>query len=110
MGTFSCLWDLFKFSLDLRKAQERELATLDEKSMSSSSGIAEPYLCAMKIEGKNRGGGGTTAVTTACPQEVKSTCMCVKKKERKKVRANTHVASVSPYYTRQNRRALTQGV
>ena len=27
--------------IDLRKARERELATLDEKSM--SSGIAEPY-------------------------------------------------------------------
>ena len=40
------------------KREERvslELATLDEKS--TSSGIAEPYLCAIKIEGKNRGGG-----------------------------------------------------
>ena len=34
-GTFSCA------QIDLRKAQKRELATLDEKS--TSSGIAEPY-------------------------------------------------------------------
>ena len=47
-------WGLFlvhKFIL--RKARGRELATLDEKS--TSSGIAEPYVCAIKIEGKNRG-------------------------------------------------------
>ena len=50
--------------IDLRKARERELATLDEKPTSSE--IAEPY--AIKIEGKNRGGEGTTAVTTACPE------------------------------------------
>ena len=41
--------------IDLRKARERELATLDEKST-------------MKIKGKNRGGEGTTPVTTACPE------------------------------------------
>ena len=35
VGTFSCA------QIDLRKARERELATLDEKS--TSSGIAEPY-------------------------------------------------------------------
>ena len=35
VGTFSC------GQIDLRKARERELATLDEKS--TSSGIAEPY-------------------------------------------------------------------
>ena len=35
VGTFSCA------QFDLRKARERELATLDEKS--TSSGIAEPY-------------------------------------------------------------------
>ena len=35
LGTFSCA------QIDLRKARERELATLDEKS--TSSGIAEPY-------------------------------------------------------------------
>ena len=34
-GIFSCA------QIDLRKARERELATLDEKS--TSSGIAEPY-------------------------------------------------------------------
>ena len=33
--TFSCA------QIDLRKARERELATLDEKS--TSSGVAEPY-------------------------------------------------------------------
>ena len=35
VGTFSCA------QIDLRKARERELATLDEKS--TSSGIAERY-------------------------------------------------------------------
>ena len=35
VGTFS------RAQIDLRKARERELATLDEKS--TSSGIAEPY-------------------------------------------------------------------
>ena len=35
VGTFYCA------QIDLRKARERELATLDEKS--TSSGIAEPY-------------------------------------------------------------------
>ena len=35
-------WGLFfVHKIDLRKARERELATLDEKS--TSSGIAEPY-------------------------------------------------------------------
>ena len=34
-GIFSCA------QIDLRKARERELATLDEES--ASSGIAEPY-------------------------------------------------------------------
>ena len=58
VGTFSCA------QVDLRKARERELATLDEKS--TRNGIAEP-LCAIIIEGKNRGQEGTTPVTTACP-------------------------------------------
>ena len=35
VGTFSCA------QIDLRKARERELATLNEKS--TSGGIAEPY-------------------------------------------------------------------
>ena len=35
VGTFSCA------QIDLRKARERDLATLDEKS--TSNGIAEPY-------------------------------------------------------------------
>ena len=41
-------WGLFSCAqIDLRKARERELATaLDEKS--TSSGIAEPYVCAIK--------------------------------------------------------------
>ena len=65
-GNFSCA------QIDLRKARERELATLDGKS--TSSGIAEPYVCAMKIEGKNRGGEGTTPVTTACPEAGKVKC------------------------------------
>ena len=77
MGTFSCA------QIDLRKARERELATLDEKS--TSSGIAEP--CARKIEGKNRGGAGTTPVTTACPEAGKS--MCVKQKNKQKIPGGT---------------------
>ena len=71
MGTFSCA------QLDSRKAREGELATLDEKS--TSSGIAERY-ARQKIEGKNRGGEGTTPVTTACPEAGKY--MCVKKKKK----------------------------
>ena len=54
VGTFSCA------QIDLRKARERELATLDETS--TSSGIAET-LCAITIEGKNRGG---RRVDTCC--------------------------------------------
>ena len=30
--------------------------------------LNEPFLCAIKIEGKNRGEEGTTPVTTACPE------------------------------------------
>ena len=59
VGTFSCARS------DLRKAREREFATVDEKS--TSSGIAGTY-ARIKIEGKNRGGEGTTPVTTACPE------------------------------------------
>ena len=36
--------------------------------MKNRSGIAAPYVCAMKIEGKNRGGEGTTPLTMACPE------------------------------------------
>ena len=51
VGTFSCA------QIDLRKARERELATLDEKA--TSSGIAEPSaLCAIKNEGKTGGEKG----------------------------------------------------
>ena len=39
---------------------------LDKNNM--SSGIAEPCVCAMKTEGKNRRGEGTTPATTACPE------------------------------------------
>ena len=53
IGTFSCE------QIDLRKARERQLPTLDEKSTSSG-------LWATKIEGKNRGGEGTAPVSTAC--------------------------------------------
>ena len=49
----------------LRKARERELATLDETL--TSSGMAKT-LCAIQIGGKNRGEEGTTHVTTACPE------------------------------------------
>ena len=62
VGTFSCAQN------DLRKARERELAALDEKSTSSE--IAEPY-ARKKIEGKNRGEEGATPMTTACPEAVK---------------------------------------
>ena len=58
-GLFSCAQN------DLRKARERELATLDEKS--TSTGIAEP-LCAKRIEVKNWGEEGMTPVTTVCPE------------------------------------------
>ena len=56
-------------NFDLRKARERELATLDEKS--TSSGIAEPD-ARYKIEGKNRGGEGTTPVTPSFVQKLES--------------------------------------
>ena len=70
VGTFSCA------QIDLRKARERELATLDEKS--TSSGLT---LCAIKIEGKNRGEEGTAPVTTAYPEGGKQ--MCVKEEKKK---------------------------
>ena len=47
VGTFSCA------QFDLRKAQERELATLDEKS--TTKGLLNP-MSEKKNEGKNRGG------------------------------------------------------
>ena len=52
--------------VDLRKARERELAALDEKW--TSNGIAEPYARSETVS-KNRGGKGTTSVTTAYPEE-----------------------------------------
>ena len=48
---------------DLRKARERELATLDEKS--TNSGIDEPY-ARYKLKARTGGGEGMTPVTTAC--------------------------------------------
>ena len=51
--------------IDLRKARERELTTLDEKS--TSSGIAEPY-ASQKLKARTGGGKGTTPVTTSCPE------------------------------------------
>ena len=50
--------------IDLRKDRERELATLDENRRA----VRLLNLFAIKIEGKNRGGEGTTPVTTACPE------------------------------------------
>ena len=70
VGTFSCA------QIELRKARERELATLDE--ISTSSGIAEPY-ARYKIEGKNRGEKRTTPMTTAFVQKVESGCVWRKK-------------------------------
>ena len=79
VGTFfSCA------QIDLRKTPERELATtLDEKSTSSK--IAGT-LCAIKFEGKNRGGEGTTPVTTAVVQKLKS--RSVRKKQKNKTKQN----------------------
>ena len=48
VGTFSCA------QIDLRKARERELATLDEKS--TSSGIAEPF-ARQKLKARTGGKG-----------------------------------------------------
>ena len=47
LGLFSCA------QIDLQKARERELSTLDEKS--TSSGIAEPY-ARKKLKARTRGG------------------------------------------------------
>ena len=60
VGTFSCA------QIDLWKARERELATLDEKS--TSSGIAEPYKN-KKLKSRTGGEKGRhLPVTTACPE------------------------------------------
>ena len=70
-------WGLFLMTCGqkltcLRKARECELATLDEKS-TSSGGIAEliVYVCAIEIEGKNRGEEARrddTCDHAACPE------------------------------------------
>ena len=56
--TFSCA------QIDLRKAQERELAALDENRR--AVGLLNPMRD--KNKGKNRGGEGTTLLTTAWPE------------------------------------------
>ena len=56
--TFSCV------QIDLRKAREREFAAFNE----NRPAVGLLNLCAIKIERKNRGGEGTTPVTTACPE------------------------------------------
>ena len=58
-GTFSCA------QIDLRKARERELTTLAEKS--TGSGIAEPN-AQKKMKAIPGEGEGTTPVITACPE------------------------------------------
>ena len=50
VGTFSCV------QIDLQKARERELATLDGKS--TSSGIAEPYVHDKKLKARTGGERG----------------------------------------------------
>ena len=59
--TFSCA------RVDLRKARECELETLDETSTISE--IAEPMLD--KVEGNNQGREETTPVATACSGALK---------------------------------------
>ena len=39
----------------------------------------------MKIEGKSRGGEGTTPVTTACPEALESRSVQEKKKKKKRI-------------------------
>ena len=48
-----------------RTARERELATFD----GNRRAVGMLNLCATKIEGTYRGGEGTTAETTACPED-----------------------------------------
>ena len=68
-GTFPCA------QIDLRKARERELATLDEKS--TSSGIAEPY-ARWKMKART---GGEKGRYLRLVQKLES--RSVKKKEKK---------------------------
>ena len=56
--TLKILRDFSCAQIDLRKARERKLATLDGKS-TSSVGLLNPTVCAIKNEGKNRGEEGT---------------------------------------------------
>ena len=69
-GTFSCAL------IDLRKAQERELATLDENRRSVG---AEPY-APKKMKAITGGGEGTTPVATACMSRSWKVEVCRKKK------------------------------
>ena len=78
LGLFLCAQN------GLRKAQERELATLDEKT--TGSGIAESDLCAIKIEGKNRGEEGTTFT---CDHGLSKRSWSSKKSARTKKRQET---------------------
>ena len=57
----------------------RELATLDEKSTSSE--IAEPYLCATKIECKNRGGRRDDTCDHGLSKSWKKVKVCEKKRK-----------------------------
>ena len=66
------------------------LLTLDEKS--TSSGIAEPYECATKNEGENRGKEGTTPVTMVFAQKLEKQ-MCAKKEKEKKVRVRVRITT-----------------
>ena len=59
VGPFSCA------QIDMRKARERELATLVEKS--TSSGVAEPP-ARQNLYARTGRGKGRHLVTTACPE------------------------------------------
>ena len=86
-GSFSCA------QIGLRKTRvERELATLDEKSTSSGTAL---LLCEIKIEGENRGGGGTTPVTTACLSRRSWKIEVCEKNEKKKRRARQRHAKAA---------------
>ena len=72
VGTFSCA------QVDLRKARERELATLDEQPASSE--IAEPY-GRYKLKGRTGGDRGTAPTCdTTSPEAGKYKCEEEKKK------------------------------
>ena len=76
-ASFSCA------QIDFRKARERELATFIRWTIDEQWDCWT--LCAIKVEGKNRGGEGMTPVTTACPEAGKWKCAEEKKKKKKRV-------------------------